>query len=38
MLHGIQLQNVANTALVWHGNRLLALWEGGEPHTIEVPA
>jgi carotenoid cleavage dioxygenase-like enzyme len=31
-------KNVANTALVWHQNRLLALWEGGEPHAIEVPS
>ncbi|MDX2097091.1 MAG: carotenoid oxygenase family protein [Leptolyngbyaceae cyanobacterium bins.59] len=31
-------KNVANTALVWHHNRLLALWEGGEPHAIEVPS
>ncbi|GET38634.1 carotenoid oxygenase family protein [Microseira wollei] len=31
-------KNVAHTALVWHDNRLLALWEGGEPHSIEVPS
>ena len=31
-------KNVANTALVWHDNRLLALWEGGEPHNIKVPS
>jgi carotenoid cleavage dioxygenase len=31
-------KNAANTALVWHDNRLLALWEGGEPHSIEVPS
>lgn len=30
-------KNAANTALVWHDGRLLALWEGGEPHEIEVP-
>lgn len=30
-------KNVANTALVWHHDRLLALWEGGEPHAIAVP-
>ncbi|MBW4463378.1 MAG: carotenoid oxygenase family protein [Nodosilinea sp. WJT8-NPBG4] len=30
-------KNVANTALVWHRDRLLALWEGGEPHAIGVP-
>ncbi len=31
-------KNVANTALVWHANRFLALWEGGEPHAIELPS
>jgi carotenoid cleavage dioxygenase len=30
-------KNAANTALVWHDGRLLALWEGGEPHEIDVP-
>jgi len=30
-------KNVANTALVWHDDRLLALWEGGEPYHIKVP-
>jgi carotenoid cleavage dioxygenase len=30
-------KNAANTALVWHDGRLLALWEGGEPHAIRVP-
>src|SRR6266567_1715850 len=30
-------KNSANTALVWHDGRLLALWEGGEPHEITVP-
>lgn len=34
--HG-PFKNAANTALVWHDGRLLALWEGGEPHTIRVP-
>ncbi len=29
--------NKANTALVWHDGRLLALWEGGPPHEITVP-
>lgn len=29
--------NTANTAVIWHGDRLLALWEGGEPYQIEVP-
>ncbi|MBW4559854.1 MAG: carotenoid oxygenase family protein [Mojavia pulchra JT2-VF2] len=30
-------KNVANTALTWHGGQLLALWEGGAPHAIQVP-
>jgi carotenoid cleavage dioxygenase len=30
-------KNTGNTALVWHDGRLLALWEGGEPHEIKVP-
>lgn len=29
--------NTANTAIVWHASRLLALWEGGEPYQIGVP-
>lgn len=28
-------KNTANTALVWHADRLLALWEGGEPYQID---
>ncbi len=31
------LKNTANTSLVCHDGRLLALWEGGEPHEIRVP-
>lgn len=30
-------KNTANTALVSHAGRLLALWEGGEPYEIEAP-
>jgi carotenoid cleavage dioxygenase-like enzyme len=30
-------KNTANTALVWHSGRLLALWEGAEPYEIAVP-
>ncbi|MUG98994.1 9-cis-epoxycarotenoid dioxygenase [Scytonema sp. UIC 10036] len=30
-------RNTANTALIWHGGQLLALWEGGAPHAIRVP-
>lgn len=33
--HGMVFKNVANTALMWHGDRLLALWEGGQPHQID---
>jgi len=31
------VKNTANTALVWHGGRLLALWEGGAPHAVRAP-
>lgn len=31
------LKNTANTSLVCHDGRLLALWEGGGPHEIRVP-
>ncbi|MFK8080657.1 MAG: carotenoid oxygenase family protein [Granulosicoccus sp.] len=34
---GLRAKNVANTSLVWHEGRLLALWEVGEPHVIDVP-
>lgn len=27
--------NAANTSLAWHGNRLLALWEGGRPWELD---
>ncbi len=30
-------KNVANTALVWHAGKFLALWEGGAPYAIDVP-
>jgi carotenoid cleavage dioxygenase len=30
-------KNTANTALVWHAGKLLALWEGGAPHDIQLP-
>lgn len=29
--------NRANTALIWHHGKLLALWEGGAPYEIKVP-
>jgi carotenoid cleavage dioxygenase len=31
------MKNTANTSLICHDGRLLALWEGGEPHEIQVP-
>lgn len=34
---GMRAKNVANTALVWHEGRLLALWEVGKPYEISVP-
>lgn len=34
---GLRAKNVANTSLVWHEGRLLALWEIGEPHIVDVP-
>ena len=30
-----KIKNVANTNVLWWGNRLLALWEGGLPHKME---
>jgi all-trans-8'-apo-beta-carotenal 15,15'-oxygenase len=30
----MRFKNAANTSVVWHGGRLLALWEGGLPHLI----
>ncbi|TAE58625.1 MAG: 9-cis-epoxycarotenoid dioxygenase [Nostocales cyanobacterium] len=30
-------KNTANTALVWHAGKFLALWEGGAPHHIQLP-
>jgi all-trans-8'-apo-beta-carotenal 15,15'-oxygenase len=29
-----KFKNAANTSVVWHGGRLLALWEGGTPWEI----
>lgn len=38
VLNGGELQkNAANTALVWHDGRLLALWEGGPPYELRLP-
>ena len=35
--HGMMTKNVANTALVFHADRLLALWEAGSPHLLRLP-
>ena len=35
---GMLFKNPANTAIVWHGNKLLALWDMGEPYEIELPS
>ena len=32
------MKNPANTAFVWNNDRLLALWEGGEPYEIKLPS
>ncbi|ACK73198.1 Carotenoid oxygenase [Gloeothece citriformis PCC 7424] len=29
-------KNVSNTALVYHSEKLLSLWEGGEPYLIDI--
>lgn len=31
-------KNAGNTALVWHAKKFLALYEGGKPHSIKLPA
>lgn len=35
--HGLMMKNTANTACVWHGGKLLALWEAGAPYHIQLP-
>ncbi|MEP6867439.1 MAG: carotenoid oxygenase family protein [Novosphingobium sp.] len=36
---GKRHKNTANTDLVWHAGRLLALWwEGGEPYELSLPS
>ena len=37
LLVGKGFKNTANTALVWHHGKLLALWEGGPPTLVKVP-
>jgi carotenoid cleavage dioxygenase len=34
----LEKRNTANTALIWHTGRVLALSEEGPPHRIAVPA
>lgn len=34
---GIRQKNPANTGLVWHAGKLLALWEVGMPYQLTVP-
>jgi carotenoid cleavage dioxygenase-like enzyme len=34
--HGL-FKNAANTAVAFHANKLLALWEGGNPTEVRVP-
>ena len=31
----LRLKNAANTNVIWHGGKLLALWEGGLPHRLD---
>lgn len=31
-------KNAANTAMLWYNQQLLTLWEGGNPHAIQVPS
>jgi all-trans-8'-apo-beta-carotenal 15,15'-oxygenase len=31
----MRIKNAANTSVVMHGGRLLALWEGGAPHALD---
>lgn len=30
-----QFKNASNTSVIWHGGKLLSLWEGGIPHEID---
>jgi carotenoid cleavage dioxygenase len=36
-LPGGPSKNTGNTALVWHADKFLALWEGGKPHALTLP-
>lgn len=35
--YGMPAKNVANTALVWHADRLLATWEAGSAYEVSLP-
>lgn len=35
---GMLFKNPANTAMVWHNNKLFALWDMGEPYQVELPS
>lgn len=37
-LFRLRFKNAANTNVVWHAGRLLALWEGGLPHRLDPHA
>jgi all-trans-8'-apo-beta-carotenal 15,15'-oxygenase len=30
-----QFKNASNTSVIWHGGKLLSLWEGGWPHELD---
>ncbi|MEO0341287.1 MAG: carotenoid oxygenase family protein [Bacteroidota bacterium] len=30
-----RFKNASNTSVIWHGGKLLSLWEGGLPHEID---
>lgn len=30
-----QFKNASNTSVIWHGGKLLSLWEGGLPHEVD---
>ena len=34
---GLRIKNPANTSVVWHADKLLALWEVGEPYVLDLP-
>lgn len=34
-LFRLRIKNTANTSVIWHGGRLLALWEAGAPYRLD---